>query len=68
MVSSLNTSINNVYSIMNQSNASMGNVDSNKAATIGGDLQRGIQEVESSREKGTTDAHRQTLYKLNVLV
>ena len=68
MISSLSTSSDNIYSIMNQKGTSMGNVDSNKAMSIGGDLQRSIQEVQTSRDKGSTDTHKQTLYKLNVLV
>ena len=68
MISSLSTSSDNIYSIMNNKGAAMGNVDSQKAMSIGGDLQRGIQEVQSARDKGSTETHKQTLYKLNVLV
>ena len=68
MFSSLDTSVSNVYNIMNQPGSAIKNVDTNKAMSIGSDLQQSVQEVQSSRDKGSNETFTQTLYKLNVLV
>lgn len=68
MVSSLSTSTNNVYSIMDHSNAAMSNSDPNKAASIGKDMQRGVQETLDALQKGNNENYRQTLRKIDILV
>ena len=68
MVSSLNTSTNNVYSIMNSPGQASANVDDNKALNTKAQLQQQVQEVEQSRSKGSTDSYRQTLKSVNLLV
>lgn len=67
MISSLNTSTDNVYNIMAHSSIAMSNVDSNKALTIGGDIQQGIQETQAAAQKGSTEGFKQALYKINLL-
>lgn len=53
---------------MSRASASMSNVDSNKAAAIGADMQRSIQETVAAAEKGSTDNFKQKLQEINVLV
>jgi len=68
MVTTLNTSTNTVYSIMNSPGQASQNLDDNKALNQKGQLQQSVQEVESARDKGSTDSHREQLKKINVLV
>ncbi|MFA6137310.1 MAG: hypothetical protein WC667_04415 [Sulfurimonas sp.] len=68
MLSSLSTSTNNIYSIMSHASAAMSNTDTNKAASIAGDVQRSIQETQMAREKGSTESYKQTLQKIDLLV
>ncbi len=67
MLSSLSTSTNNIYSIMSHSSAAKSNTDTNKTASIAGDVQRSIQETEMAREKGTTESYKQALQKIDIL-
>ena len=64
MLPSLDTSTNNIYNIMSRASASMSNVDSNKAAAIGADMQRSIQETVAAAEKGSTDNFKQKLQEI----
>lgn len=67
MVASLSTSTNMVYKLMSESTA-MSNVDSNKASSIGPDIQQSIQESKMAMEKGSTDNFKQALSKIDILV
>lgn len=68
MLSSLNTNTSNIYNIMSHQSAAVSNADSNKAASIGADMQQSIQETESAREKGGMDGYKEALHKINLLV
>lgn len=68
MISSLDTSTNNVYNIMNSTNTALSNSDSNKAASLGSDIQKGIQETKAALEKSSNESYRQTLRKIDILV
>ncbi|MCX6051864.1 MAG: hypothetical protein NTZ60_05065 [Campylobacterales bacterium] len=67
MVASLSTSTNMVYKLMSESTA-MSNVDSNKASSIGPDIQQSIQENKMAMEKGSTDSFKQALSKIDILI
>jgi len=67
-VSSVNTNSSSVLDIMNQPSYSMKNNDSQKALSIGSDLQGKVQESMQAAHKGTTEGHKETLYQLNILV
>lgn len=68
MPASLSTSTSNVYNIMNSPSQPMKNLDSQKAMSIGSELQQNIQEVQMSREKGTNETFKREAYKINLLV
>lgn len=67
MVSSLDTSTNNVYNIMNSPSAAFSNTDPNKSLSLGADIQQNVKEIKVQAEKGGTDNYIQSLYKLNVM-
>jgi len=68
MSTSINPSSNNVYNIMSQAGPSMKNVDSQKAMSIGAELQQGIKETQQESSKSSTENFKQELYKINILV
>ena len=68
MAASVSTSTDNVYNIMSQPSASMKNVDSQKAMSIGPELQQGVQETKQAASKGATENFKASLYKINILV
>ncbi|MCW8837949.1 MAG: hypothetical protein OQJ77_04305 [Thiovulaceae bacterium] len=67
-MSSVNTSINNIYDIMNQPATSMRNIDSQKVLSVGSELQKNVQETQAAAQKGTTKGYQETLYKINLSV
>lgn len=67
-MSTINTSVSNVYDIMSQPSTSFKNIDSQKVLSIGSDLQKNVQETQQAANKGTTEGYKQTLHQLNLLV
>ncbi|MFA6192933.1 MAG: hypothetical protein WC665_11370 [Sulfurimonas sp.] len=67
MLSSLSTSTNNIYNIMSHESAAKSNTDTNKAASIAGDVQRSVQETQEALQKGSTENYKQALQKIDIL-
>lgn len=67
-MSTINTAASNVYSIMSESGSSMKNIDSNKALSIGPELQQRVQETKQELDKNSTEDFRNSLHKINILV
>lgn len=67
-MSTISTSLSNIYSIMDQPGYSMKNIDSQKALSNGSEMQKEIQDTQQAAEKGTTEGFKETLHQLNLLV
>ena len=68
MVSSVSTSVSNVYEIMNSPGEAIGNTDPYKTFSAGANMQKNVQEVQAETEKGGNDNFRQSLHKLDIKV
>lgn len=66
-MSTIDTSISNVYEIMSGPSTSMKNIDDKRVLSVGPELQKNVQETQRAAQKGTTEGYKNTLYKLNVL-
>ena len=67
-MSTISTSISNIYDIMSKPGAPVRNVDSQKVLSIGNELQKNVQETQQAANKGTTEGYKETLHQINLLV
>ncbi|QFR50365.1 hypothetical protein FJR48_11760 [Sulfurimonas lithotrophica] len=65
-MSTISTSVSNIYDLANETSVAMKNLDSKRAFSTGSDLQKLIQQTQQEMKKGTTEEYKNSLYKLDV--